>query len=280
MVRLGGRPARAGAGGAAGCSADPSLPRRAAGSVATWVVNSLARPAGCRGGHPQLLQVDLFVLVFQVWSEDFYLRPLLEAVAGRPLAAWCFQPWSRLPEIVSFVQVLRGSGPVGAFESLGTLRNLGAPFRLHLRRCQTSPRLLADLEIAARAGPGAAACCAACASDCCPPATSRCRALSWMSSACCTSWVRRWNICRSATWSALRQPAACRLKSKPSCTTCGSATRSAGCPTAALQPGSARLAGAGPPGAGPAPGCAFIQRYRRRDAHRPWPAPGALPAAA
>jgi L-fucose isomerase-like protein len=115
----------------------------------TWVVNSApalqAAVAGIRSA-----EVDLFVLVFQVWSEDFYLRPLLEAIAGRPLAAWCFLPWRRLPEKVSFVQVLRGSGMVGAFESLGTLRNLGARFAFTYG-APDDPRSLADLETAARA---------------------------------------------------------------------------------------------------------------------------------
>lgn len=116
----------------------------------TWVVNSLpalqAAVAGIR-----VAEVDLFVLVFQVWSEDFYLRPLLDAIAGRPLAAWCFQPWRRLPERVSFVQVLRGSGAVGAFESLGTLRNLGARFAF-THGAADERRVLAELEIAAQAG--------------------------------------------------------------------------------------------------------------------------------
>ncbi len=115
-----------------------------------WVVNSLpalqAAVAGIR-----VAEVDLFVLVFQVWSEDFYLRPLLDAIAGRPLAAWCFQPWRRLPERVSFVQVLRGSGAVGAFESLGTLRNLGARFAF-THGAADDRRVLAELEIAAQAG--------------------------------------------------------------------------------------------------------------------------------
>jgi len=115
----------------------------------TWVVNSLSSLQAAEAGI-RLAQVDLFVLVFQVWSEDFYLRPLLEAVAGRPLAAWCFLPWRRLPQKVPFVQVLRGSGPVGALESLGTLRNLGVSFSYTFGAAD-DPRALSDLEIAARA---------------------------------------------------------------------------------------------------------------------------------
>ena len=115
----------------------------------TWVVNSLqalhAAVAGIRSA-----EVDLFVLVFQVWAEDFYLHPLIDAIAGRPLAVWCYQPWRTLPEKVPFVQVLRGSGPVGSFEGLGTLRNLGVRF-IFTQGAADDPRPLAELEAAARA---------------------------------------------------------------------------------------------------------------------------------
>lgn len=116
----------------------------------TWIVNSQSALQAAVAGIRRA-EVDLFVLVFQVWSEDFYLRPLLDAIRGRPLAAWCFQPWRKLPEMVSFVQVLRGSGAVGAFESLGTLRNLGARFAF-THGAPDEPRLLSELETAARAG--------------------------------------------------------------------------------------------------------------------------------
>lgn len=115
----------------------------------TWVVNSPASLDAAANALRQA-QVDLFILVFQVWSEDFYLRPLLEALAGRPLAAWCYLPWSSLPAYVPFVQVLRGSGPVGALESLGTLRNLGAAFSF-TQGAADDPRVLDDLETAAQA---------------------------------------------------------------------------------------------------------------------------------
>jgi hypothetical protein len=114
-----------------------------------WVVNSdLALQAAIAG--IRTTKVDLFILVFQVWSEDFYLRPLLDAISGQPLAAWCFLPWQELPDKVSFTEVLRGSGPVGAFESLGTLRNLDARFTFTYG-APDDPRPRVELEIAARA---------------------------------------------------------------------------------------------------------------------------------
>lgn len=114
-----------------------------------WVVNSPESLADTVEGL-RASQVDLFILVFQVWSEDYFLRALVEAIGGRPLATWCFLPWGRLPEKVSFVDVLRGSGPVGAFESLGTLRNLGVRFAF-TQGSAGDPRVLADLLRAAKA---------------------------------------------------------------------------------------------------------------------------------
>lgn len=90
----------------------------------TWVVSSSdSLEAACR--EISAAEVDLFLLVFQVWAEDFYLEPLTRAIRDRPLAVWCYLPWQRPPRPLPFGGVLRGSGPVGTFEGLGTLRNLG-----------------------------------------------------------------------------------------------------------------------------------------------------------
>ena len=115
----------------------------------TWVVNSSASLDRAAAGI-RTAEVDLFILAFQVWAEDFYLRPLLDALSSRPLAVWCYLPWSRLPEKLSFLQVLRGSGPVGTFEGLGTLRNLGARFTF-THGSPDEPRLQAELQGIARA---------------------------------------------------------------------------------------------------------------------------------
>jgi len=114
----------------------------------TWVINST--PSLDRSAKEiRSSQVDLFVLVFQVWAEDAYLLPLLRSIAGRPLAVWCYQPWQRLPEKISFIEVLRGSGPVGTFEGLGTLRNLAAPY-FFTYGSPADGRVIEDLLVAAR----------------------------------------------------------------------------------------------------------------------------------
>ncbi len=89
------------------------------------------------------------ILVFQVWAEDFYLAPFLDALGNRPLAVWCFQPWHKLPLTLSFLDVLRGSGWVGAFEGLGTLHNLNQPF-FFTYGAPDEERVIHDLEQFAR----------------------------------------------------------------------------------------------------------------------------------
>ena len=117
--------------------------------VASWVVNSVESLETCLAGI-RSTKVDLFVLAFQVWAEDFYLRPLAQAIGGRPLAVWCYLPWKRPPRPVSFVDVLRGSGPVGTFEGMGTLRNLGVKY-FFTQGSPEDPRVLQDLSTYARA---------------------------------------------------------------------------------------------------------------------------------
>ena len=117
--------------------------------AALWVVNSQDSLHACTN-EIKTLQADLFIMAFQVWAEDFYLNPIIDALAGRPLAVWCYLPWEQPPQLASFTQVLRGSGPVGTFEGLGTLRNLGVKFTFTHGSPQ-APRVRQDLEIAARA---------------------------------------------------------------------------------------------------------------------------------
>lgn len=73
-------------------------------------------------------EIDLIILAFQVWAEDYYLPPLVHTIGDIPLMLWCYLPWEHPPRPMSFEEVLRGSGPVGTFEGLGTLHNLGASF--------------------------------------------------------------------------------------------------------------------------------------------------------
>jgi len=114
-----------------------------------WVVNSAA---ALERAERALLgsRLDLVVLAFQVWAEDWYLMPLLRAIGDTPLAVWCYMPQPRPPRPASFIEVLRSSGAVGTLEGLGTLRNLGANFSFTLG-APSSPRVLADLGRAARA---------------------------------------------------------------------------------------------------------------------------------
>lgn len=115
-----------------------------------WVVNSMASLADC-AEHLRTTKLDLVVLAFQVWAEDFYLSPLIDAIGKQPLAVWCYQPSSQPPRPAKFVEVLRYSGPVGTLEGLGTLRNLKTPF-LFLAGAPDSASTKADLIAASHAG--------------------------------------------------------------------------------------------------------------------------------
>jgi L-arabinose isomerase len=114
-----------------------------------WGVNSAESLAHCIQ-QLNAADLDLVVLAFQVWAEDYTIKPLLAAIGDRPLAVWCYLPWEHPPRPASFLDVLRGSGPVGTFEGLGTIRNLGKPFTFTYG-APTQPRLIRDLQIAADA---------------------------------------------------------------------------------------------------------------------------------
>jgi hypothetical protein len=115
-----------------------------------WVVNSPESLNTCVS-ELRNRQLDLVVLTFQVWAEDYFLNPLVEVLKGQPLAVWCYQPMACPPQPASFIEVLRFSGPVGTLEGLGTLRNLGAQFSF-LIGAPGSPQFDAHLVCAARAG--------------------------------------------------------------------------------------------------------------------------------
>jgi len=113
-----------------------------------WVVNSAESLEKCKS-EVRTAQVDLIILLFQVWAEDFYLQPLVQAFGDIPIAVWCYLPWTHPPKYLSFVEVLRSSGPVGTFEGLGTLRNLDANFTFTVGGINDQ-RVLQDLMTAAQ----------------------------------------------------------------------------------------------------------------------------------
>ena len=85
-----------------------------------------------------------------MWAEDFYLLPLARSIGSRPALLWAYQPWRRLPEYLPFLQVLRGSGPVGSLEGMGTLKNLEFPY-LFTYGSPEDPRVQAEILQAGRA---------------------------------------------------------------------------------------------------------------------------------
>lgn len=113
-----------------------------------WQVNSIGSLQACIQGL-RTAEFDLAVICFQVWAEDFFLKPLVDALAGQPLAVWCYQPASHPPRPMPFVDVLRFSGPVGTLEGLGTLRNLGVDYHFIIG-APDNPRLVQELYVLAK----------------------------------------------------------------------------------------------------------------------------------
>jgi hypothetical protein len=114
-----------------------------------WQVHSDESLAACCQNLRQT-QLDMVILVFQVWAEDWYIKPLLEALGELPLVIWCYQPWQRPPRPAAFIQVLRGSGLVGTLEGMGTLRNLDKPY-FFTYGSPGEARLIQDLSVFSRA---------------------------------------------------------------------------------------------------------------------------------
>lgn len=115
-----------------------------------WVVADPLTLHDCREALVEA-ELDLVLVAFQTRADDRLLVALLDAIGDRPLVLWSYLPWRRMPHPASFREVHRGSGPVGSITALGTLRNLNVPF-LFTWGAPDDPRLLNELDIAARAG--------------------------------------------------------------------------------------------------------------------------------
>lgn len=117
--------------------------------IGPWVIDSIESLHACQQAlrHTDL---DVILLAFQTWAEDAHLVSLLQAIGERPLVVWCYTPWRRLVSPASFSETTRGSGPVGTFGALGTLRNLEVPF-LFTFGAPDDPRLIRDLTVAGQA---------------------------------------------------------------------------------------------------------------------------------
>ena len=115
----------------------------------SWIVDTMDSLSVCQHAIREM-DLDLVLLAYQIRADDARLVSLLQAIAGRPLVVWCYQPWRRAPRPASFQDVLRGSGSVGTLAALGTLRNLGASF-LFTYGAPDDPRLQADLKVVGRA---------------------------------------------------------------------------------------------------------------------------------
>jgi L-arabinose isomerase len=72
--------------------------------------------------------VDGVLLAPLMWCEDAIPRAALAILKGLPLVLWTYSPEPRLPEIVPFQFMLRGSGAVCTMQLSGMLRREGVVF--------------------------------------------------------------------------------------------------------------------------------------------------------
>ena len=114
-----------------------------------WVVDSNESQAACQQALRER-DLDMVLLAYQTWAEDARLISLLQAIGDTPLVLWCYLPSRRAPRPIPFPEVLRNSGPVGAFGALGTLRNLKVSFMFTFGAID-DPRLVSDLKVAGQA---------------------------------------------------------------------------------------------------------------------------------
>lgn len=117
--------------------------------IGPWVVDSAEGLQLCQRGLRET-EIDLVLLTYQTSVEENMLVPILQALGTRPLVLWCYVPWRRLPRPTSFGDLQRASGPIGAFDALGTLHNLNVPF-LFTYGSPEENRLIEDLKVAGRA---------------------------------------------------------------------------------------------------------------------------------
>ena len=74
------------------------------------------------------LDCELIILVYQTRVDRFYLNQILKGVGRRPLIAWCYLPWSRIPRPMTYEDLVKGSSMYAMSVSLAELSNSKVPY--------------------------------------------------------------------------------------------------------------------------------------------------------
>jgi len=93
-------------------------------------VRSISTPETAEAVSVELrsLDTDLVILVYQTRVDHTYLDKILQGVGNRPLIAWCYLPWRRIPRPVTYEMLVKGASFSTMAISLANLREIGVPY--------------------------------------------------------------------------------------------------------------------------------------------------------
>jgi len=93
-------------------------------------VRSISTPETAEAVSVELrsLDTDLIILVYQTRVDHTYLDKILQGVGNRPLIAWCYLPWRRIPRPVTYEMLVKGASFSTMAISLANLREIGVPY--------------------------------------------------------------------------------------------------------------------------------------------------------
>ena len=74
------------------------------------------------------LEVDALIICYITWGEDRLILQAVERITSIPILLWCYTPNSRLPDVMTMVDLFQDSGSVGAVQASGPLKRLGTKF--------------------------------------------------------------------------------------------------------------------------------------------------------
>ena len=117
--------------------------------VKTWSIFSV-ETATAVSVELRSLEIDLVILVYQTRIDQDYIERMLKGVGVRPLVAWCYLPWRRIPQPMTYEDLVKGSSFYGMTASLSHLRELNVPF-LAAFGSADDPSVLSKIETFSRA---------------------------------------------------------------------------------------------------------------------------------
>ncbi|MFH0796295.1 MAG: hypothetical protein V2A65_04470 [Candidatus Omnitrophota bacterium] len=76
----------------------------------------------------QQAQIDLILVCYLMWGEDYLFLDFLKKFPHTPILLWCYTPSARIPKNLNMAELFRRSGPVATVQASGPLRRLGRKF--------------------------------------------------------------------------------------------------------------------------------------------------------